>query len=235
MKEVAAVSCGRENDLVGFLYGELNENEARSFTQHLRECSSCRGERADFAGIHESMLAWRDESLGGLAPSPAPLAELAGVGQEKPSAWAAVRQFFNLAPLWLKGAVAFASILFCVLAALAGMRLQERELVPIGAYDSPAPSQLEVNAMVERRVQEELARQRNLTAQTLNPPGSVAGNNSPRQPRINRRGESIAASVAVKAQRPLSRTEREQLAADLRLTSARNDGDVELLDDRINE
>jgi len=38
-----------------------------------------------------------------------------------------------------------------------------------------------------------------------------------------------------KARRPLSKTEREQLAADLRLISVKSESDLDLLDDRINQ
>ena len=38
-----------------------------------------------------------------------------------------------------------------------------------------------------------------------------------------------------KARRPLSRTERQQLAADLRLITANHDSELNLLDDTINQ
>ena len=42
MKEVNDPSCVRENDLIGFLYHELNEVEALAFQRHLQECAACR-------------------------------------------------------------------------------------------------------------------------------------------------------------------------------------------------
>jgi hypothetical protein len=50
-----------------------------------------------------------------------------------------------------------------------------------------------------------------------------------------RTNEFVADVPNQKSRRPLSKTEREQLAADLRLTSAKNDSDLDLLEDRINQ
>jgi hypothetical protein len=45
----------------------------------------------------------------------------------------------------------------------------------------------------------------------------------------------IVVPQVARNKRPLSKAEREQLAADLRLTSSRNDDSVDLISDRINE
>ena len=42
------LTCGRENDLIGFLYGELNEVERIAFQRHLKECAACDTELAGF-------------------------------------------------------------------------------------------------------------------------------------------------------------------------------------------
>ena len=39
MKEVNAPNCGRENDLIAYLYGELAENESGAFQQHVDQCT----------------------------------------------------------------------------------------------------------------------------------------------------------------------------------------------------
>jgi hypothetical protein len=155
----------------------------------------------------------------------------------KPSAIAAWREFFNLAPLWMKGAVAFASILFCLFAGLAVARL--RTVPPAVVAETPGKivsSEEQVNAIVQRRVQEELARIKNSTAA---PPDSVvAGEKTTHRhsgQRVTAHTEVVSNNPTQKARRPLSKTEREQLASDLRLVSARNDGEVDLLDDGINQ
>jgi anti-sigma factor RsiW len=230
MKEVNARNCGRENDLIAFLYGELNEVETGTFRRHVYDCASCNAEFEALRDVRESVVSWRNESLGLISEPP-----VARVEKQKPSALAALREFFNLAPLWMKGAVTFASILFCLFAGLAIARLRENPPVAIVTNQESLSAQ-EINARVEKRVQEELQRIKTLEEKT--PVSNVVVRGTPeRKPgaRANR-GNSVAFNgPSQKARRPLSKSEREQLAADLRLISGKNDSDLDLLDDRINE
>lgn len=234
MKEVNAPNCGRENDLIAFLYGESSDVEAQTFQRHVSDCASCKAELAALHDVRESVVTWRNESLGVIS-TPITEPAVASVDHQKPSALAAVREFFNLAPLWMKGVVAFASVLFCLFAGLAITRWRDQPRVVTVKDPSSAYSQQEFNALVERRVQEELQRLKNSPQQ---PPSSVVVKNAP--DRIPGRRLANRSSVAFngpneKARRPLSKTEREQLAADLRLISAKSDSDLDLLDDRINQ
>src|SRR5215510_3495277 len=104
--------CERAPDLMAFLYNEASEAEAHDFQLHLQECGSCRAEAASFSVVRESITAWRDEALSGFVSSPV----LKKPGTK--SALAALRQFFDLSPLWLKGATALAAVTFCVLVGL---------------------------------------------------------------------------------------------------------------------
>src|SRR4030095_12822362 len=99
MKEFNAPGCGRENDLISFLYGELSAEESQTFNQHVRSCHSCKTELASFQDVREAVVAWRNESLGVV---PMPVATRSVGEQRTPSALAAFREFFNLSPLWLK-------------------------------------------------------------------------------------------------------------------------------------
>lgn len=238
MKEMNAPNCGRESDLIAFLYGELDADEAQTFRRHLNDCVSCSTEAASLQDVRQSVVTWRNESLGGVF-SPAPIADSSRTrfDVEKPSAMAALREFFNLAPLWMKGAVAFASILFCLFAGLAVARLRATPATVVA--ETPATivsSKEQVNALVQRRVQEELARIKNSTE--LRPDSRTAGDRGANRnsgPRGMTRTEVASNNPTQKARRPLSKTEREQLAADLRLVSSRNEGEVDLLDDGINQ
>ena len=96
--------------MIAFIYNEADEREAQDFKLHLRECSSCREEAASFGVVRESITAWRDEALAGFVSTP-----VAATKTNKKSALAALRQFFDLSPLWLKGATAFALLVFCLL------------------------------------------------------------------------------------------------------------------------
>ena len=127
----------------------------------------------------------------------------AGAGRK--SALAAFRQFFDLSPLWLKVASGFAVLSFCVLAALAFVNLQTKE--PVVVTSKPEPPQ-EVVRIVKEPEDVRVEPEQNL------------------KPRITR----IKANQ--RNRRPLSRAERDQLAADLRLLS---DDGLNLLSDRINQ
>ena len=61
-------TCGRENDLISFLYGEAGENEAPDFEKHLQHCKVCKSEIASFEQLRESIGAWKQEALNGFAP-----------------------------------------------------------------------------------------------------------------------------------------------------------------------
>jgi hypothetical protein len=229
--------CGRENDLVGFLYGELNEIEATDFERHLRECAACKSEIGGFGPVRESIIGWRNESLGSIGSptkvtDPTPIAAVHG----KPSAVAALREFFNLSPLWLKGAVGLAAILFGMFAGLALARLRGTPtpavvMVPAATHSSPQ----ELEALVSQRVKEELERIKNSEPRSAAP---LTANNSSQKnalKQVEMRNNVALSASSQKARRPLSKSEREQLAADLRLVSAKNDSELDLLDDRINQ
>lgn len=237
MKEVNAPKCGREDDLIAFLYGELNDVEARTFQRHVHDCPACGAELASFQHVRESVVAWRDESLSGVI-LPNRIADLppSKLTVEKPSALAALREFFNLAPLWMKGALAFASILFCLFAGLAIARFRDSPPAVIVANPGyNAPSDEHLNALVQRRVQEELQRIKSSQEPTST---TIAGDKTTNNGDSWRRGTNrvnIAGNDPIqKARRPLSKTERQQLAADLRLIAA-NDSELDLLDDGINQ
>jgi hypothetical protein len=220
MNETNAPNCERRDELLEFLYGELADSEAKRFQSHLRECTACSEELNDFSGVRQSVIAWRHETLGAIPTSSTVL-------HDKRSALAALRAFFDFSPLWLKGAVGVAAMLFVVLIGLSLRNLQ-RSNPPHDVMIVPAPAasnQAQINAEVERRVKEELASKEQKT-----PSITVA---SPVQPAIVKNRRKVISNNPLEvAQRPLSRSERAELAADLRLVSHRDSED--LLDDGIN-
>lgn len=207
--------CERASDLIAFLYNETNESETRDFELHLKECRACREEVASFGVMRESITAWRDEALSGFVSTPVP----ATPGRK--SAIAALRQFFDLSPLWLKGATAFAILAFCALAFFATVGPNRTERVSAGSTpETPKPETLYTQQDVDRLVKEALAKQQ--------PQQPVLMVQSPK-PKATKAPSQLANN-----RRPLTRAEREQLAADLRLLSTDDDVDLNLLGDRIN-
>jgi len=213
MKETP--DCERASDLIAFLYNEVDERERRDFQLHLNECGTCREEVASFGLVRESIAEWRDEALAGFVSQPV------ATKAPRKSALAALRQFFDLSPLWLKGATAFAVVAFCVLAVMAFVNMQSKNV----QVASTAPTSDETHYTkedVERLVNEALAKQ-----EKPKPPTPLINVESPKPKK------SEQAQFA-KSRRPLSRAEREQLAADLRLLST-DDETLNLLGDRINQ
>ena len=206
-------SCERASDLIAFLYNEAGEHEADDFQLHLRECSSCREEAASFGVVRESIITWRDEALAGFVSTPV-------TTTRKKSALAALRQFFDLSPLWLKGATAFALVVFCLLVGIVIFRNREGQV----EVTNKNPNAIYTEQDVNRIVKEALAK----ATPTL-PVETPAD-----KPQTVKYQKPKTAQFA-KSRRPLSRAEREQLAADLRLLSTSDDEALHLLGDRINQ
>jgi hypothetical protein len=239
-KSVFAPVCERGNDLIAFLYAEVEDFDQGEFEHHMQDCTACESAFAAFKEIRESVAAWRQESLG-VVLSRSVVAEtavdpviLSGFGSRKPSALAAVREFFALSPLWMKGAVAFASVLFCLFAVLAVARLRETPRAPLaGGPNIKAFSDQELKAMIEQRAEEKFRELKAGQVQMI----AVAPSNTPRRNTIGRIPGGPTALVhnpTLKTRLPLTKAEREQLAADLRLISPGDDADLDLLGDRLN-
>lgn len=215
-------ACGRESELIAFLYGEADEREARDFQLHLQHCSGCREEVASFGVVREAITTWRDEALAGFVAMPL------SAQPEKKSALAALRKFFDLSPLWLKAATAFAAVAFCVLVGLVIFRTNnDRRLVP-----NVNPGAVYTAQDVDRMVKEALARQESVKP-PVETPSPIQITEKSSQPKIKRLRVPTPSQFA-QSQRPLSKEEREQLAAELRLLSNVDETALNLLEDRIN-
>lgn len=206
--------CERAPDLMAFLYDEMNQRETREFELHLQQCGGCRAELASFGMVRESITAWRDEALSGFVSTPLP------AKNPPKSALAALRQFFDLSPLWLKTATGFAVLVFCVFAGLLFFNFRKEQ--PVAGRTDAVYTQQEV----DRLVKEALANQPQPVPQKAPSPLIVAADPQPQRRESPRQVK--------RDRRPLSRSEREQLAADLRLLPD-DDDDLNLPGDRINE
>ena len=220
-------ACHRAEDLVTYLYGEAGEADARDFSQHLQQCDACRSEFGVFNQVHDSILTWRNEALGAaFDPRAAAIGSAVESSQfvrheRKLSALAALREFFTVSPLWLRGATAFAALLLFILGIamvvqrssksveVANQRGQER----MYTHDEMKAA---VNDAIEK-TKTELSQRTSTTAGPVEPK------------RVDSRNQSATISQN-KAARPhgLSRQEREQLAADLRLTNPAEEEEMQL-------
>lgn len=226
--------CHRAEDLVAYLYGEASEADALDFRHHVESCEACSGEFAVFNQVHDSMVVWRNEALGSsfnLAVIPPTTVSTQFVRHErKLSAFAALREFFSVSPLWLRGATAFAALLLCALVLFSVSRLWRREtpaLVAIRNGEEKVYTASDFKAAVAHEVKVQTERIRKASSDSA----TQSTNASP-----NGRHDVAAIRVLAKAQPTrLTRREREQLAADLRLTSPIDDEEGLFLPDQDQE
>jgi hypothetical protein len=218
--------CHRAEDLVTFLYGESGEADALDFGRHLQQCDACRSEFTVFNQMHDSIQVWRNEALGA-SFDPVVIAEPVVESahsvrhERKLSALAALREFFTVAPLWLRGATAFAALLLFVLGALMVARIPRKPVETTASAGDKIYSRedlrIEVNKAVEKS-RADLAAQQNLAGTVASPEGDRRKGTKQTQLAVNQ--------PKVARPRGLNRQEREQLAADLRLTLPADDDDL---------
>jgi hypothetical protein len=221
-------SCERGDDLVSFLYGEVDEKEARDFERHLLQCAGCRIEVTSFGQVRESIGAWKEEALSVFVPPQT-------FEPTRPkSALAALREFFDLSPLWMKGAVAFATVLFCVMVVLTLSRSsatpEKPNIASNGKYTEEQVKQMVQQAISEHTAAQLAAAQLASTPKPETPPVFV-----PNVPQRKRVSVKTNGTSQLAKRRSLSKSEREQLAADLRLRSTGEDESLNLLGERINQ
>src|SRR6266849_3633419 len=217
--------CHRAEDLVTYLYGEAGEADTSDFANHLQQCDACRSEFAVFNQVHDSILMWRNEALGS-SFNPAALVTESTiernqfVHERKLSALAALREFFSVSPLWLRGATAFAALLLCVLAALTISRMFQSQPPVAKNETQPNFSQQDIDRAVQKAVDEKVA-----TWNRANPPNISNATASYKAKVVKGRTQTAVNSAQPRAHR-LTRAEREQLAADLRLTPGRDEEEL---------
>jgi hypothetical protein len=233
---------------VAYLYNEASEREALDFEGHMRACASCAAEAEAFGEVRASIGAWRSETVGAiessaLAPGLSPADNAARASARKPSALAALREFFALSPAWMRGATAFAGLALCALVVFAALRLlEEPRVVVMEKVVEKGPSQAEVNALVEKKVREELALREEREAAAAPQQQQLvtavsAGRGS--LPTRTAQGRPVAistqASVARRAPLRVSTQESEQIARDLQLIPTRDEEDLPRLIDLMDE
>lgn len=221
--------CHRSEDLVTYLYNEASAAEAQDFASHIETCEACRAEFAVFSQVHESILLWRNEALGAAFNPAAQVPVLTEATSDstqfvrherKLPALAALREFFSVSPLWLRGATAFAALLLCVLAGLTIARMSRRS-TQIATVENPAKySQQDVERARRQGVDEGIAR---ISRKNAEENGRATANVSSQG---RAKGVQLASDRVAPRPRGLTRQERVQLAADLRLTPGLDDEEL---------
>lgn len=198
-------SCARASDLVAYLYGEASASEARDFKSHLNACHTCRAELAAFSEVREAVGAWREQALHPMTATAlgtnAARAQRAHEAAPKRSALAALREFFTLSPMWLRGATAFAALLLIALLVITVMRFSEHKdstianqaipAAPAPAEQKPAPvvppEQIAVQSPEKQpTIKPEAGNKRSMTAKNNSKASRnmIARNKESRQPAV---------------------------------------------------
>lgn len=219
--------CHRAEDLVTYLYGEASKVDSRDFADHLQQCDACRVEFGIFQQVHDSILVWRNEAIGSTF-NPAAVVSETTVDSDhfvqhkrKLSAFEALREFFSVAPLWLRGATALAALLLCVFGVLAISRSWNKPVQVANKTEESKYSKEQFDLAVKKQVDERLAQR---TIQQT--PPKVEGATLDKSKDNGTRVAVNRAQPKTQRSRGLSRQEREQLAADLRLIPSRDDDEL---------
>jgi Putative zinc-finger len=114
-------TCKFAEDVVAYLYGEIETSEKLRFEKHLADCQSCADELAGFSLARSSILEWRNQEF---TPLATPVIEIpfekrtevhnfAIVVEKSPSLFTRIRDFFYLSPKWMPLATGFAVFAIC--------------------------------------------------------------------------------------------------------------------------
>lgn len=165
--------CGREQDLIAYLYNEASATEAADFRRHLLACPACRQEATAFgfvrgevgtmreaAPILNRTFADTDFARAGKTDSSHTIAEPARSWQE---ARRALADLFRVSPRWLQASAALATVAFCALVSLpflnADFRVQGvagSTVAPVASSTAAAPvitlTQVELDDIIAREV-----------------------------------------------------------------------------------
>lgn len=247
-KELTSSSCAKAEELVAYLYNEANETDAKDFERHMQTCASCEAELAAFGHVRSSIAVWRKHALGSVeadalaTAAMTPTLELQQAAARKPSAMTALREFFALSPMWLRTATALTSIAICALVVWASARVLEApRVLVVEKVVEKGPTQAEVDALVAKRVREELAAQSNpeeTGSKEIIATVREQGGSTPAQSVPRRSGSSAQRRARTARRSPtpkVSTQEYEELARDLQLVPTRDEEDLPRLIDLIDE
>ncbi len=182
-------SCVFAEQIVSYLYGEVNDNEKAAFDVHLFKCSSCTDELAEFGLVRSSIDEWKHQSVDVLETPFINIPYPVTVSTEKQFRLGALRQLFSFSPTW---ATAFAALILCIVAAFFAFNfitvndVARNEGKPINTVVSPIDDK-----KVERQ-SDEMAKQNIDQSKSITP---IVEDSSPKiAPRTTSEGQIVKIS-----------------------------------------
>ncbi len=118
--------CGFSEQLVSYLYNEINGAEKLNFETHLRSCAICTDEFATFSGVQYSINDWKLQDFSTLetpvfeiSPKISRFVKTQELSENKGSWLPGLRRLFSLSPRsWSLAAASFAILTVCVVIVL---------------------------------------------------------------------------------------------------------------------
>ncbi len=112
------LACKFGEDIVSYLYAELESANKIRFESHLKSCLTCTEELSGIALTRSSITEWRDVEFSTLAlpkiEIPYEKVEMPEhIGEKRPW-YAAIRDLFSLSPAWMTAATAGAALVICL-------------------------------------------------------------------------------------------------------------------------
>jgi hypothetical protein len=112
--------CEFGEELVSYLYDELQNAEKMRFEKHLKNCADCADELNEFSFARSSVNEWREVEFTPLATPKIEIpylpVKVVNVAEKEVSrSWlTAFRELFTLSPAWMTAATAAAALVICV-------------------------------------------------------------------------------------------------------------------------
>jgi hypothetical protein len=103
-------SCGFSEQIVSYIYDEMNVSEKASFDVHIAKCTDCSDELAGFGLVRSKIFDWKSEEFLQLATPKIQIPYEVASRENKISFFSSVREFFAFSQVWMKTATAFASL-----------------------------------------------------------------------------------------------------------------------------
>ena len=202
--------CARAEEMVAYLYGEASQTEARDFERHVQRCASCHAETTAFGDVREAIGEWRQQSLGTLA-SPAleandviAFASPSEASKQRRSAFAALREFFTLSPVWMRAATAAIALVFCALVVIAIAHFREQSKVVVAEKPNKTNVQESNNIEVAKDHANSNATPANQSNPTTPPQKEmIADNDKPPAPKQMKRNALGSQQLLVKHRQQL--------------------------------